>query len=135
MVRICEGADHPALFARTLATEPAATSWISGAPPEHLAELGDGGGELHCHIRVRHPGELHACRVDRSRALPGGALRVTFDAPVRGLAEMQAVAFYDGDECLGGSTIWERGPNVLEEARALHRVGYSGDGAASYVRG
>ena len=65
-------------------------------------------------------------------------MRLSFDEPVRGLAEMQAIALYDGDICLGGATIWERGPTLWDEARALHRVGYSGGsehGAMAFVSG
>ena len=136
VVKICEGSDHPALFARSLWTHPTSASWISGAPPPELAP----GRPFRCHARVRHTGELHPCTVEieTSPPLRAGAMRLSFDEPVRGLAEMQAIALYDGDICLGGATIWERGPTLWDEARALHRVGYSGGsehGAMAFVSG
>lgn len=133
VVRICEGSDHPALFARSLLLHPSTVSWISGAPPAEIAT----GSPLRCRVRVRHPGELHECtmELEPDHSLRRGALRITLDQPVRGIAELQAVAFYMADVCLGGATIWERGPTLWDEARALRRVGYSGGSNATRADG
>ena len=58
VVRVCEGREHPALFTHSFVAE--APAWISGEPPRTLAS----GRPLHCHARIRYPGDLHACTVE-----------------------------------------------------------------------
>ena len=123
VVHVCEGRDHPALFSRDLSTH--APLWSAGALPAELRE----GGELRCGIRYRHPGPIVPCTVqeDRDASAPtSGAsdasppLRITFEQPVHGVAPEQAIALYDGERCLGGATIHQRGRTLWEEACALH---------------
>ena len=151
VVRLAAGSDHPALFAREVRTA-VNPSWIGGAPPPQLLQ---GEASRH-HARVRHPGELLPCSArlvnleDSSAAGhaagahsnacadalgPHSALHLTFDHPIRYPAEMQAVALYDGDECLGGAIVQERGQTLWEELCGLHR-GFSGSpGATTLVGG
>ena len=53
------------------------------------------------------------------------------------VAEMQSVAFYAGEVCLGGALIRQRAPTFLDEARGVHRIGWSGGGGqgATFVSG
>jgi tRNA (5-methylaminomethyl-2-thiouridylate)-methyltransferase len=121
VVRVAEGAHHPALFTRSLTS--GVPSWVGGVAPSALTE----GCPLRCSVRVRHPGAIFGCTVELQRPNGGGApstLRVWLDEPVSGVAELQSIALYDGDICLGGATILERGPTLWEEARGLRRVGW-----------
>ena len=133
VVYVCEGADHPALFTRDLMAQ--SPCWVSGRPPAALTA----GTALRCEARIRHPGQRHACTI---RAVGESdahhTLRVSFDLPVRDVCEMQTVAFYLGDVCIGGATIAERGTTLWEEARGFNRVGWSGrgdHGVTAYVSG
>lgn len=127
VVFVCEGSRHPALTTRSLITTP--PSWISGAPPEQLlAAFADqtavaavtAGHPLRCTVRLRHPGDLHECMLDvdiseASGSLGLGALRASFGHDVHDVAPQQAIAFYDGDVCLGGAHVHRRGPSLLEQ--------------------
>jgi tRNA-specific 2-thiouridylase len=55
-----------------------------------------------CEVQIRAHGEPIPSRIDRPSA---GEARVMFSRPERGVAPGQVVAFYDGDEVLGGGTI------------------------------
>ena len=126
--RYLEGGEHPALLTRSILTRP--PNWVSGEAPRELAA----GRPMRCAARVRHPGELHPCVVELERpagltgedqsdgcARPpmrpptGLMMRMYFEEPIRGVAPMQAVALYDGEVCLGGATIHERGRTLWEE--------------------
>ncbi len=56
-----------------------------------------------CAAKIRYRQADQPCRV----ALHGDRARVTFDRPQRAVTPGQYVAFYDGDECLGGGRIEE----------------------------
>ena len=141
-VYLCEGATHPALATRTFVTT--APSWISGVPPPELSGASDGfsdgtvayGGRLSCSMRIRHPGviwdgvrvEWISCADHAAGQASSGAgrLQASFEQAVHDVAELQAVAFYDGDVCLGGAQIHTRGPSLLDEVKGLERVGWNG---------
>lgn len=140
VVRICEGAEHPALFTRGLVAEP--PPWILGeAPAELLA-----GQMFRCISQFRHPGRRQPCTIElRPRLVTGSNqgssvglqkdLVVHFDTPVRDVAEGQIIAFYDGDVCLGGAPIRERAPTLWEEALGMYRVGWSGMSGSTFISG
>lgn len=65
--------------------------WTSGEAPARIS-----------HVQVRAHGGLFAADLD---AWDGEAASVRFAEPQRGIAPGQLVAFYDGDEVLGGATI------------------------------
>ena len=93
---------------------------------------------------MRYPGvRTNNCTVEAFDT-EGGArhgCQVWFELPLDGVAELQAVALYAGDVCLGGGTIRERGPSLLDEARGITLTGWSGqrgggaDAVESYVIG
>ena len=83
VVSQCE--DHLA----TRSLKASQLNWI--APPRT--------GRCHAKTRYRQPDQ--ACEV----ALDGEGAVVLFDAPQRAVTPGQYVAFYDGDECLGGGRI------------------------------
>jgi tRNA-specific 2-thiouridylase len=70
-------------------------SWIAGPPPA--------GGPFEADVRIRYQGDNAAAVIE-----PGGdEVRVTFRLPQRAVAPGQSVAFYRGDEVLGGGRIRE----------------------------
>jgi tRNA-specific 2-thiouridylase len=69
-----------------------ATTWIAGSPPAVT---------FRCSAMVRYRQEPQACTV----ALEGEACHVRFDQPQRAVTPGQSIAFYDGDDCLGGAVI------------------------------
>ena len=79
-------------------------------------------GQMRCSARIRHPGviwdgiTLEA--VDTGDA-NGALIRAYFEHPIKHVAPLQSVAFYDGEVCLGGAQIIERGPTLLQEEQAL----------------
>jgi len=122
------------------------------------------GQSLRCLAQTRHPGQLQHCTVELELTCPqqhqeaaaggneggrmggdasGGVsgvegapvLLVHFDTPVRDVAEGQAVAFYEGDVCLGGAVIRERAPTLWEEMLGIHRVGFSGTSRGVFISG
>lgn len=88
---VVQGRHHPKLFAGALAA--ADVHWVSGEPPAL---------PLRCHAKVRYRQPDQGCRIEADSR---GALRVRFDRPQWAVAPGQAIAFYAGDECLGGATI------------------------------
>ena len=86
--RIVVGSEE--LLART-GLEAERVRWIAGEPPDQIDT-----------VQVRAHGAVHGARLldsDRDRAT------VRFDEPQRAIAPGQLVAFYRGDEVLGGGTI------------------------------
>lgn len=65
--------------------------WIAGAPPERIGS-----------VQVRAHGECFGATLTAAEA---ERATIRFDAPQRGITPGQLVAFYDGDECLGGGSI------------------------------
>ena len=139
VVWVCEGHGHSSLYTRSLVTHP--THWVSGAPP---AALRTAGGTMRCEVRIRHPGELHACTVEvhspeghtttcNDDPEAGSALLVRFDEPVRSVAPLQALAMYDGHVCLGGANIARRGRSLWEEMKGVDATAALGGGAAPLV--
>ena len=105
---LCEGGGHPALRRRTLRAGP--PLWVAGVAPEALLR----GGELRCAARVRYQQPLAHCTV-RSSEASSPMLDVTFDEPLRHVAEQQALVLYDGEVCFGAATIVSRGPSAYAE--------------------
>jgi tRNA-specific 2-thiouridylase len=87
---VVQGADHPALYCRGLAT--AEPYWIAGEAP---------GAEFRCTVKLRYRQPDAACHV----ALRDGGLEVRFETPLAGAAPGQYAVFYHGEECLGGAAI------------------------------
>lgn len=70
-------------------------SWIAGDPPA--------GGPFQAEVRIRYQGEDVAAVIEPQ----GDEVRVEFRLPQRAVAPGQSVAFYRGDEILGGGRIRE----------------------------
>jgi tRNA-specific 2-thiouridylase len=94
---VVQGHDH-ALLCR-VAVDAQDAHWIAGAAPAMPARLG-------AKTRYRMPDA--ACTVHAT----DGVLRATFDAPQWAPTPGQYLVLYDGDTCLGGAVIVERGGNV-----------------------
>jgi tRNA-specific 2-thiouridylase len=94
---VVQGHDH-ALLSRVVVDAQEA-HWIAGAAPAMPARLG-------AKTRYRMPDA--ACTVNAT----DGVLCATFDAPQWAPTPGQYLVLYDGDTCLGGAVIVERGGNV-----------------------
>jgi tRNA-uridine 2-sulfurtransferase len=70
-------------------------SWVAGEPPT--------GGLIEAEVRIRYKGEDVAAVIQPV----GEEARVKFRTPQRAVAPGQSVAFYQGDEVLGGGRIRE----------------------------
>jgi tRNA-specific 2-thiouridylase len=68
-------------------------SWVAGSPPA--------GGPFEAQVRIRYRGEDVPVVIESE----GDTVRVEFRTPQRGVAPGQSVAFYRGDEVLGGGRI------------------------------
>jgi len=88
---VCQGKDHPSLFASSLVSEPPA--WINADPPNM---------PLRCTAKIRYRQADQNCLVE---ATESGCLKVTFERPQRAITPGQYVVFYNGEICLGGAVI------------------------------
>ena len=89
---VVQGGDHPLLLSQGLqAVKP---HWIGGSPP--------GPAPFRCLARLRHRQPLQFCEIVSLTELD---CRVRFTRHQRAVTPGQAVAFYAGDECLGGATV------------------------------
>ncbi len=102
---VVQGADHPALYADELSTKQA--HWIRGEAPLF---------PLRCTAKIRYRQADQPCVVQLNDDM---TLSVRFDIPQRAVTPQQSIVFYDGDVCLGGAFIKERGPSYLEMGKAL----------------
>ena len=75
-------------------------NWIS-APRTATAPGGAGNGTLRCMAKTRYRQPDQACEV----TLLGERARVTFENLQRAVTPGQFVAFYEGEECMGGGRI------------------------------
>jgi tRNA-specific 2-thiouridylase len=91
ILRVVQGADHPALFNRAL--RAGRLHWIAGMPPAL---------PLQCTARIRYRQVDRPCKVTANGA--GGWL-IRFREAQRAVTPGQSVVFYDGDICLGGGII------------------------------
>src|SRR6266511_4328508 len=69
-------------------------TWVAGEPPA--------GGPFEAEVQIRYRSEAVQAVIETA---PGGRVRVEFRSPVRAVAPGQSVAFYRGDELLGGGRI------------------------------
>jgi tRNA-specific 2-thiouridylase len=88
---VAQGREHPALYADSL--EAGEVHWISGFPPAL---------PLRCQAKIRFRQPEQACSVEPAF---GGRVLVRFRQAQWAAAPGQTVAFYSGEECLGGATI------------------------------
>jgi tRNA-specific 2-thiouridylase len=56
---------------------------------------------IECLVQLRAHGEVHRCRAWQD----GDTLKISLNAPARGVASGQAAVLYDGDTVLASSTI------------------------------
>lgn len=87
---VAQGADHPWLYQRCIATEPA--TWITEAPA----------ADFTCTAQVRYRQRPAPCRV---QVHAKGSLTVDFEQPQWAATPGQSLVLYDGEECLGGAVI------------------------------
>lgn len=87
---VAQGNTNHWLHSRSLAAS--APTWIAGSPAA---------AAFRCSAMVRYRQEPQTCTV----ALDGEACHVRFDQPQRAVTPGQSIAFYDGDDCLGGAVI------------------------------
>ncbi|MBQ9989304.1 MAG: tRNA 2-thiouridine(34) synthase MnmA [Clostridia bacterium] len=88
---ICQGKNHPALYAQGLYTE--GFSFIAGDAP---------GRRFRCLGRFRHRQPLFECEAEVQE---NGDIQVFFDADQRAVAPGQVCALYQNEVCLGGGVI------------------------------
>ncbi len=93
------GETHPALYSDELIADE--ITWISG--DESAARAAQ---NLKAKVRYRQSDQ--ACKIDWERSI-NGQIAVTFPVPQRAVTPGQSIAFYDGDICLGGGVIRNRG--------------------------
>ncbi|WP_044896220.1 tRNA 2-thiouridine(34) synthase MnmA [Bacillus alveayuensis] len=82
-------------------------NWVSGDIPSH---------EVQCTAKFRYRQPDNKVRVSM---IDDQTANITFEQPIRAITPGQAVAFYDGEECLGGGTIDE----VFKNGEKLWYVG------------
>jgi tRNA-specific 2-thiouridylase len=91
ILRVVQGANHPALFHRRLRT--GRLHWIAGSPPSL---------PLACTARIRYRQPDQPCHVTPA---PGDGGIVEFRDSQRAVTPGQSVVFYDAEACLGGGVI------------------------------
>ncbi len=92
---VSQGAQSDMLF--TLSGKAENASWIAGEAPVRDCE------SLKCLARFRHRQPLQEVEI----TLRGTDVFMTYAQKQRAVTPGQAVAFYSGDECLGGATVTE----------------------------
>ena len=92
IVFIEQGANHPALFSRSLTANE--LSWVDEVGPIRFP--------FHCTAKVRYRQSDEACIID---SIEEGVATVTFENPQRAVTPRQSVVFYQNDICLGGGMI------------------------------
>lgn len=103
-VFVVEGDSHPALYADYLIAKE--LSWVNGSPsfPKSLkAKVRYRQNDQECHIELLGP----------------DMVKVTFDQPQRAISLRQSIVFYEGDKCIGGGVISEKGPSYFEQGKQL----------------
>lgn len=88
---VVQGHDHPAMQTQTVTAKE--THWITQSPLR-------AGDKMTAKTRYRQPDQ--PCQVV---SLKDDVIVVKFDQPQRAVTPGQALVFYDGRKCLGGSTI------------------------------
>jgi tRNA-specific 2-thiouridylase len=91
VVIITQGADHPALYTRSLITSE--MSWVNEAITSF---------PYRCHAKVRYRQNDAACTLVWER---DGQIYVEFDEDQRAVTPRQSIVLYQGNQCLGGGII------------------------------
>ena len=85
------------------------TTWLHAADLNWISPSMGGSdalrGAMRCTAKIRYRQPEQPCEIE----VDGERARVTFDTPQRAATPGQFVAFYDGDECLGGGRIVDTG--------------------------
>eukprot|EP01090_Pellita_catalonica_P018639 TRINITY_DN6082_c0_g1_i1.p1 TRINITY_DN6082_c0_g1~~TRINITY_DN6082_c0_g1_i1.p1 ORF type:complete len:417 (+),score=56.33 TRINITY_DN6082_c0_g1_i1:26-1276(+) len=94
---------HPALFADHMIVND--VHWISGVkPPSH---------EIPCQVQIRNLQDPIDCIIYKSEQ-EDDTYKVVLSKPQRAIAPKQGVAFYQGNEVLGGGMIDKVGPSYYD---------------------
>ena len=91
ILHVDQGHDSPWLQSNALRSETA--HWIAGSPPS---------ARFRCTAQTRYRQPDEACEVE---VLDDGTLSVRFARPQRAVTPGQSLVLYDGDACLGGAII------------------------------
>ena len=95
------GENHPALFSKTLTANE--ISWIDEQIKLEFP--------YRCQAKIRYRQSDQACTILK---IEDGVMHVEFDEPQRAITPRQSVVFYQGEICLGGAMIIDRGPSLFE---------------------
>jgi tRNA-specific 2-thiouridylase len=69
-----------------------------------------------CKAKIRYRQKEQYCTIVK---LEGDLLEVIFDRPQRAITKRQSIVFYDGEVCIGGAMIKDRGPSYFEQSKEL----------------
>jgi len=111
IVYVERGKEHPALYHDELTASE--LSWIGQAP--EIFPLG-----FRCQAKIRYRQQDQDCTLTQG-SVPG-TVRVYFDSPQRAIAKRQSIAFYQGNQCLGGGFVEAAGPSYYEMEKNLPKL-------------
>lgn len=104
-VIVAQGASHPALFCDHLVATD--LNWLVDPPATF---------PFFCTSKVRYRQPDQSCIVEK---IENGKAFVRFTIPQRAVTLGQSIVFYQGELCLGGGVIVERGASYHEQKRLL----------------
>lgn len=91
---------HPALLTSSITTSDFSWIWRDEAPSAAFSREG-----FRASVQIRH--RMSAVPVTVRQRWTNNTVHITFDEPLKAVAQGQIAVLYDGDHCLGCGTINE----------------------------